>query len=426
MDVRQGLSMAWRNLRANKLRFAQTTLGMVIGVAAAVVILCMGSNLLQGVGKFYSAYSPSLMYMGVYVSAEKSPRVTVEDMEGLVESSEYITAVSPLVFVEEPNLRYNGETLEKATVQGVSEQFLSMKPACQVAAGRFLQPLDVSRRQNVCVVGSAVAAELLGCQDYEQALGQTVKICGQNFTVIGVFGEIKPDLEEGNYRTYIPYTSAKQLTGEILVPLRENEEFYLDIYYVNLNSTDNIINGRDTVRALLAEVSGRPHGETTLLFSLSNRTSQKYDRECVFGLVGKLLGLSGFVLLVGGVGIMNVMLAAVQERKREIGVRRAFGATAGEIRRQFLLEAVCTSGLGALLGVALGLPAGWLVCRFMGSVPIGYAGQLLFSPDLLNLPSLLLPALLAAVAAMLVGVIFGLYPAGKAAKLEPVAAISEG
>lgn len=420
--MRQCFKLAWRNLQANRLRFVQTTLGMVIGVAAAVAILCMGSNLLQGVGKFYSAYSPSLMYMGVYTSVEKSPRVTVADMEGLVASSEYITAVSPLVFVEDCNLRYNNESLEKAAVKGVSEQFLSMKPACQLAAGRFFQPLDISRRQNVCVLGSAVATELLGCQNFEEALGETVKICGENFTVIGVFAEIKPDLEEGNYESYIPYTTAKKLTGDFVMPLQE--DYYLDVYYVNLNSTDNIINGRDTVRALLAEVSGRPHGETALLFSLSTRTSQKYDRECVLGLVGKLLGLSGFVLLVGGVGIMNVMLAAVQERRREIGIRRAYGATAGEIRRQFMLEAVCTSSLGALLGVGLGLPAGWLVCRFMGSVPIGYAGQLLFSPDLLNLPSLLLPSLLAAAVAILIGVIFGLYPAGKAAKMEPVLAIN--
>ncbi len=422
MDVRQSLVMAIRNLQANKLRFMQTTLGMVIGVAAAVVILCMGSNLLKGVGAFYSAYSSSLMYMGVYTSVENSPRVTVADMEGLVESSEYITAVSPLVFVEDCNLRYDGQTLDKAAVKGVSEQFLNMKPACKVVAGRFLQPLDISRRQNVCVVGSAVASELLDCQNFEEAIGKTVKIYGENFTVMGVLGEIKPDLEDGNYENYIPYISAKQLTGDIVMPLKE--DYYLDVYYVNLNSTDNIINGRDTVRELLAEVSGRPHGETTMLFSLSTRTSQKYDRECVFGMVGKLLGLSGFVLLVGGVGIMNVMLAAVQERKQEIGVRRAYGATAREIRRQFVLEAVCTSALGALLGIVLGMPTGWLVCRFMGSVPIGYAGQLFFSLELLDFISLLLPAFIAAAVAILIGVIFGLYPANKAAKLEPVAAIN--
>jgi len=425
MDIRQAWHIAWRNLSANKTRFVQTLLAMVIGVAAAVAVLCMGTNLMKGVDEFYSAYSPSLMYMGVYTNSEKSPRVTVADMEGLVESSEYITAVSPLVFVPDCNLRYDGQTLEKAAVQGVSEQFLQMKPACQVAAGRFLQPLDISRRQNVCVIGSAVAEELLGCQDFEAALGQTLKIRGENFTVIGVFGEIQPDLEDGNYKTYIPYTSAKQLAGEILVPMRETEEFYLDIYYVNLNSTDNVINGRDTVRALLAEVSGRPHGETTMLFSLSTRTSQKYDRECVVGLVGKLLGLSGLVLLVGGVGIMNVMLAAVAERRPEIGIRKAFGASRWDIRRQFILESLCTSGVGALLGVALGIPAGWLVCRLLGSVPIGYAGQLMVNPDLVDLLSLLGPALAAAAAAMLVGVLFGLYPANKAAKMEIVDCIRE-
>lgn len=422
MDVKQSLQTAIRNLSVNKARFLQAMLGTVIGVAAVVVVLCMGNNLLKGVGSFYSAYSPSLMYMGVYTSVEKSPRVTVADMEGLIESSEYITAVSPLVFVEDCNLRYAGQSLDKAGVLGVSEQFLQMKPACQVAAGRFIQPMDISRRQNVCVIGSAVANELLGCQDFEEALGQTLKIRGENFTVIGVFAEIKPDLEAGNYVTYIPYSSAKQLTGDIIMPLQE--DYYLDVYYVNLNSVDNIINGRDTVRALLAEISGRPHGETTMLFSLSTRTSQKYDRECVYGLVGKLLGLSGFVLLVGGVGIMNVMLAVVQERRQEIGVRRAYGATAWDIRRQFLLEALCTGGLGALLGIALGLPAGVLLCRFMGSVPIGYAGQLMVKPELLDLSSLLLPALGAAAAAMLIGVLFGLYPANQAAKMEPVAAIN--
>ena len=110
MDIKHALGVALRNLQANKIRCAQMLLGMVIGVASAVVILCMGSNLMQGVSDFYSAYSPSLMYMGVYTSVEKSPRVTVGDMEGLIASSEYITAVSPLVSVEDCNLRYNGET----------------------------------------------------------------------------------------------------------------------------------------------------------------------------------------------------------------------------------------------------------------------------------------------------------------------------
>ncbi len=416
------LQMVLRNLMANKVRLAQAVLGMVVGVAAMVIVLCLGINLFKGVGEFYSAYSPSLMYMGVYTSVEKSPRVTVEDMEGLVASSEYITAVSPLVFVPDNNLRYAGQTSEKTRVRGVSEQFLIMKPGCQVAAGRFLQPMDISRRQNVCVIGSAVAGELLGCANFEDAIGETLKIRGENFTVIGVFAEIKPDLEDGNYDVFIPYTTAKQLAGEIVAPLME--ESYLDIYYVNLNSVDNIINGRDTVRALLAEVSGRPHGETASLFSLSTRTSQKYDRECVLGLTGKLLGLSGLVLLVGGVGIMNVMLATVRERRQEIGVRRAYGATARDIRRQFLLEALCTSGLGAVLGIVLGLPAGLLVCRFMGSVPIGYAGEMLLNPDLLDLGALVLPVLGGAAAAVLIGVVFGLYPACKAAKMEPVAAIN--
>ena len=227
MDITHALGVALRNLQANKIRCAQMLLGMVIGVASAVVILCMGSNLMQGVSDFYSAYSPSLMYMGVYTSVEKSPRVTVGDMEGLIASSEYITAVSPLVSVEDCNLRYNGETLADAQIKGVSEQFLQMKPACQAAAGRFLQPLDISRRQKVCVIGSAVAEELLGCQNFEDALGQTLKIRGENFTVIGVLAEIQPDLEKGNYESYIPYTTAKQLTGEIIAPLQE--DYYLDI-----------------------------------------------------------------------------------------------------------------------------------------------------------------------------------------------------
>ena len=423
MDIKHALGVALRNLQANKIRCAQMLLGMVIGVASAVVILYMGSNLMQGVSDFYSAYSPSLMYMGVYTSVEKSPRVTVGDMEGLIASSEYITAVSPLVSVEDCNLRYNGETLADAQIKGVSEQFLQMKPACQAAAGRFLQPLDISRRQKVCVIGSAVAEELLGCQNFEDALGQTLKIRGENFTVIGVLAEIQPDLEKGNYESYIPYTTAKQLTGEIIAPLQE--DYYLDIYYVNLNSVDNIINGRDTVRALLAEVSGRPYGETTGLFSLSTSTSHKYDRECVMGLVGKLLGVSGIVLLVGGVGIMNVMLAAVSERRREIGIRKAFGANNPDIRRQFMLEAFYTSGFGALLGVLIGMPAGWLVCQFMGSVPIGYAGELMINPDLLDLSSLLWPAVAASAAALLLGVLFGYLPARKAEQLEIVDCMRE-
>jgi len=424
MDIRQAFVLAIKSLLTRKARSLQTLLAMVIGVAAAVVVLCIGSNLLKGVGQYYSAYSPRLMFMAVYTSVEQAPRVTAADMEGLVASSEYITAVSPIVFMEDSNLRYEGQTLDKAEAIGVSEQFLQVKPACQVAAGRFLQPLDVSRRQRVCVIGSAVAGELLGCQDYADALGKTLKIRGENFNVIGVFGEVQPDMEDCNYNVCIPYTVAKQFTGEATVS-RNGDPSYFDTYYVDLNSTDNITNARNTVREMLAEISGRPFGETTGLYCVSTRTSQKYDQDCVIALVIKLLGLSGLVLLVGGVGIMNVMLAAVEERRPEIGIRKAFGAANRDIRRQFILEALCTSGVGALLGVALGIPAGLLLCRYMGSLPIGFNGQMLVSPDLLDMFSLLGPALVAAAAAMLIGVLFGRYPANQAAKMEIVDCIRE-
>ena len=174
MDVRQYFVMAVKNLQANKLRFAQTMLGLVIGVAAVTAILIVQQGMVNSINAMYQEYSPSLMFMATYRPADSSKEFMPEDMEKLAAANpEYIKGVSPFNFVP-GGMKRGDQVFDELGVMGVNEQFLDMSPVLHLAEGRFLQPMDIDREQNVCVVGNLVAQEVFA----GEALGQTLRIQG--------------------------------------------------------------------------------------------------------------------------------------------------------------------------------------------------------------------------------------------------------
>lgn len=411
MSISQCFKTAWRNLQANRWRFVQALLGMVIGVAAVVVILSVQQALVNRIDAVYREYSPSLMSMGTYRPADSSQNFTESDMERVAaEHPEYITAVSPVVYLYESPVQYEGQDYEEFGAMGVGDRFMEMSPVLKLAEGHFLQPMEISREQRVCVVTQRVAEEAMG----GEAMGKTLRIMGENFKVVGVIADVEDDQEQFNGAVYIPYTVAKRLQPERIITMRPESgysgDYYLSQYYVNANGMDNIANARIAVQEALQEV----YGDNTIHYSASFRYFREGELTPIYSMARKLLAGAGVVLLLGGVGIMNVMLAAVSERTREIGIRKAFGATLGDIRRQFIIEAAGTSLLGGLLGVVLGIAGSFIACAVL-ELPAKW----------LNFPALLLPILGAVAIAILLGVVFGLYPAAKAAKMEPVTAMNK-
>lgn len=407
MDLRQGLAMALKNLQANKLRFVQTMLGLVLGVAAVSAILIVQQGMVSQINAMYQEFSPSLMMMGTYRPVDSSQSFTEEDMERVAAANpEYITVVSPIRYLQDAVIQYDGQTYEEFGAMGVGDRFMEISPVLHLAEGRFLQPMDVSREQRVCVVTQMVANEAMG----GDALGKSLRIAGESFQVVGVIAEVEDDQEQFNGAVYIPYTVAKKMQPDQIITMAEGSgysgDYYFTQYYVNANGMDNIANARMTVRQALEEV----YGDDTIHYSASFRYYREGELTPILSTAKKLLAAAGVVLLVGGVGIMNVQLAAVTERKAEIGVRKAFGARQRDIRRQFIIEAAGASLLGGLLGLVLGLVGSLAACQIL-QLPVKMEG----------LPWL--PILAAFAVTVAVGLVFGAYPAVKAARQEIVAAL---
>ncbi len=420
MDIKQALRTAFRNLIVNKTRFAQTILAMVIGVGAIVVTCNVCRVLLNLMDEVWDPASFSVIHMYVDTSTDCNRPITIEDMDKIAENNpEAIVAVSPYVFdhTVSDNVWYGDKYLKNISFVGVNESYLNATPDEKLADGRFIQHMDCSREQNVCVVSHEVANKYMG----GDALGKELKIFGINYTVIGVMAEAGPNSDE---HVYLPYTVAKKITGERI------DSGYIGDYYSNrfvllANGVDNIGNARNAVEREVSELIGEEVNKGKWFLTCA---SQLFFYEAgkggTYQLGYNLLLLIVVILVVGGVGIMNVMLASVQERKKEIGIRKAFGASNEDIKRQFMLEAVITSLLGGAVGVIFGALGSFAVPWLVSDVSFDKTG-VSYSTDWLSVDLTVWPILLGLAVAVLVGVIFGTYPASQAAKMEPVAAINE-
>jgi len=391
------LAEAWRvaltALRANRLRSALTMLGVVIGVSAVVLLVAIGTGAkneveaqVQGLGSNLLLVVPGELNFG---AAPTTSRLTLSDVDAVGRVIGDRSAVAATVTSGETVRAGNREVF--ATLQGTTETVPNVF-ARPLARGEFLRRSDVDTRRRVAVLGAATAEQLFGERD---PIGRQVTVAGVRFRVVGVlartgsssFGGANPDLT-----AYIPVTAAQRLLGTSRV----------DVLAVKAPSLDGIdALGRRIVDELTTRYPGEKFSAVT--------------QEQILGVVGQILGLLTLVLaaiasislLVGGVGITNIMLVSVRERTREIGLRKAVGARQRDIGTQFLIEAVLLTTVGGIVGIALGIGAALLVDRF--------------SP----LPAVIVwwsPLLAFGVSAG-VGVFFGVAPARRAGRLDPVVAL---
>ncbi len=414
MNVEQIFRTAVRNLLVNKMRSVQVMLSMVVAVAAVIVVCNTCRLMVQQVESSWTPESLSNTNMYIDSRVDLNKRPTIDDLQKIADANpDIILGVSPYVtdHTMTGNVRYGDKYYKEAYFIGVNEQYADMH-LMNVADGRFIQYMDCRSEQNVCVLSGKTADELIG----ENAVGKTLSIWGFNYTVIGVLDDETEGL------IYLPYTCADKIVGDRIQTGYQGDKYYVNRFEVKANGIDNISNVRQLVQEAMDKLLGSDKGNWSLNF-----TSYQFVKEEIIGYAVSqtynYLLMALFVSLVGGVGIMNVMIASVQERTKEIGLRKAFGATENDIKRQFRLEAVITSLLGGLLGVAFGVILSFSVPWLVSDMTVGNTGMT-YSTAWLDIGISAWPILLGLGLALLVGVVFGTYPAQQAAKMEPVAAIN--
>ncbi len=383
------------SFRLNKVRFALTAVGMVIGTASLILVVTIGLTGKQYVLAQIQAIGANLMtaeYTGGgngTISATPQDFLTLDDMHAVMRQVPGIRAASPMAELQE-RIPIGGGKERDVLVLGVSDQYRQIRNL-DVPAGRFFDDEDVQARAKVACLTDKLAVRLYGSQ--EAAVGQTLKITGLPFTVIGTFRERVETFgqsEVAEDTIAIPYTVARYFTGVDTVK---------QIFFSAADSAE-VPRATDAVLQVLksrhrAESAYRVQNLTELL---------RVAAETANALTVVLFLIAAVTLLVSGVGIMNIMLANVSARIREIGIRKAIGATRREIRIQFLTEAVFIALTGGVIGTVIGLALPFSV-RFFTSFRVPISG---------------LSAIIAILTSTLVGVIFGTLPATRAAQADPI------
>jgi putative ABC transport system permease protein len=405
MNLRRTFQISWEGLTLNKVRSFLTTLGVIIGVAAVIVMLAVSAGAeaeiadqINALGANLIMVMPSFTRGGFGPGAAPPAGLSYDDIAVLAASLTGINGVSAEESTTQ-NIKAGNTTLEDISVVGTTAGFPDVRDY-QVATGRFLIDEDNDRENKVVVLGYDIAGELFG--DPDSAVGQKIKIDSTQFTVVGVMaGKGVVGNTDYDGRVYIPITA--------LFAKFRDMRFGRDtvrLVYVSAESKETM----DSVMAQLPDVLYGLLGTdaTSPGFTLTTQENiidaQASTTESFRSLLGWVAAIS---LLVGGIGIMNIMLVSVTERTREIGLRQALGARPRDVRLQFLLEAVVLSLVGGLLGVL-----------------VGVGGSYLFN-SLGTMRTELVPASipLAFAAAAAVGIFFGYYPATKAAQLDPIEAL---
>ena len=388
------LSFAYDTFCSNKVRFLLTGLGMVIGTASLILVVTIGLtgkqyvlNLIQGIGAnlIYAEYEGGSQRI---TNTAPDP-LTADDLKAVREQVAGIVSASPVAMLNE-RVPLGEGTERDIQILGTYPEYRDVRNLV-VVSGRFFDYQDEQGHNKVGLITERMAQEIYGSP--EAAVGKVIKLSGLPFTIIGTFRERVNTFGESEVSTntlVIPYTVSRYFTENAAVKL----------LYFSVADSSMIEPVTEQIKRV---IQSRHRAES--VYNITNLTQLvKVAEQAANALTLMLLAVAAVVLLVSGIGIMNIMLATVSARIREIGIRKALGATNREIRFQFLSEAILISVGGGLVGVVIGLAIPYSV-RFLTEYRIPISG---------------LSAILAILVSSLVGVIFGTVPATRAAKLDPV------
>ena len=393
----ESLKVALACLWTNKLRSSLTMLGVIFGVGSVIVMVSIVEGARAEVMSQFEALGSRLIIVFFSPEREERERTTVsglklEDAKAIREQCSLVKAVSAETPPLNVDVHYGGRK-KRASVVGAQSECLLVRNL-QVARGRFISSDDEDNWRKVCVLGAALPQELFGNED---PLGKEIEVEKTRVTVVGVLAKKGRAFgEELDERLYVPVTTVqKRVMGTV----------QLGVIFALAYNDDQSEAAADQIWEVLMK---RYRNERVFTVDTQSRILQAVDQVLmVFRIV--LGGVGGLSLLVGGIGIMNIMLVSVTERTREIGLRKALGAKRRHILWQFLTESATLSGVGGLFGIGLGAGLSWLVGHFARD----------YLPTAVPLWSVALGFFFAAV----VGLFFGIYPAFRAAQLDPIEAL---
>ncbi|MDP4170319.1 MAG: ABC transporter permease [Bacillota bacterium] len=386
LGILQSIKMAIRSIKSNKLRAFLTMLGIIIGVSSVIVLISIARGSTANVTSQINNLGTNLLTVNTFGTDKvKLTDDTIEKFKKI----QTINAVSPAVSGRVTLKR--DRTTAQVSLTGTTSDYQDVRNM-KVAAGRFLSDLDVEYRQKIAVLGSTTAQTFFG---WENPIGQHIQVDGTSFKIVGVLTSKGGSMgQSGDDVIILPLSTAQRVLKDTAI----------QTVYLQGKSGMNM----DFVMAEVQMAMKRMFPNGTDEYSVFNQQDLMNTMSSVTNTMTMMLGgIAGISLLVGGIGIMNIMLVSVSERTKEIGIRKAIGAKRRHILLQFLIEAIVLSSLGGIIGILVGIGVGNILGKTM-SLTVSYSSSVILMSFMFSL---------------LVGIIFGVFPANKASKLNPIQAL---
>lgn len=379
------LKCSLKNIKNNKLRSALTMLGLVIGIASVIILVGIGNGTSNQVTSQVQSLGTNVLTLNINSS---DTSLEYSQLDNLLKIDN-IESVAPYKSVSSTVTR-GDTTSQRASIIATTQEYMNTTNLT-ISKGRILSVIDLENNSKVCLLGNDIASTLFSLSN---PIGQTIKINGDNYTVIGVITAVGNSMGSNiDDMIIIPFTTAKYLGSDTSI----------NSLYIKVQDENKI----EKTTSLIENYITQTLGITTDYFSVSSQDSMLDTMESVNDTLSLLLaGIASISLIVGGIGVMNVMLVSVTERTKEIGIMKALGAKRSDVLVQFLIEALVLCICGGIIGVISGILIGTVLGK------MGYT----FTPN----TSIII---LSFSSSALIGIIFGIFPARKAAKLNPIDAL---
>ena len=391
------LKMALRSISSNKMRAVLTMLGIIIGVMALVVLVSLVNGATSSVTDAVSSLGSSMLT--VTIEDDKGYPVTLDTLNEWMEKEE----LGLLAPENKDSLTvYGREASGSMTVYGTTPAYYEIQ-GLQLSMGRWLKNADVENSSQICILNEAAAEELIG---YVDCVGEAVSINSVKYTIVGVLSDDEDSLtsvfSSGSMVAYVPYTSLVKLSATALLEVTS--------FYVSAAEGSTV----EAAETAMNEILMKRFDDDEDAFEIDSQDVLEDTMSSITSILTILLGgIAAISLVVGGIGIMNIMLVTVTERTREIGIRKAIGASRGTILMQFLMEAVVLCMMGCGLGIFLS----WSILQVVNTVVASLDMAFRLDGGVV---------MIAVGFCFVIGMAFGLYPANKAAKMKPIDALHYG